>query len=202
MIYRTDRYSRGGDQAPMLAAGYPAIRFTEATENYNREHQDVRVVGGIDYGDTLAGIDFPYLANLVRLNAITMAALAMAPAPPPGVKIEGAVSYDTTVSWTPAAGAADYCVWWRDTTAPMWTNSQLAPPGATSLVLKNNQHRRLVLRRLVHLGGRLRKPGGVSRAGRRVRKPRTTGASSPLRDPYPERRDGWQVTGRVERSPR
>jgi hypothetical protein len=137
MIYRTDRYSRGGDQVPMLAAGYPAVRFTEAIENYNREHQDVRVAGGIDYGDTLAGIDFPYLANVVRLNAITMAALAMAPAPPPGVKIEGAVSYDTTVSWTPSGGTADYRVWWRDTTAPTWTNSRLAEPGATSLVLKN-----------------------------------------------------------------
>ncbi len=137
MIYRTDRFSRGGDQVAMLAAGYPAVRFSEAIENYNREHQDVRVVDGVHYGDTLDGIDFPYLANVVRLNAITMAALAMAPAPPPMVKIEGAVSLDTTVSWTPAPGTAGYRVWWRETTAPMWTNSRPATRGATSLVLKD-----------------------------------------------------------------
>lgn len=137
IIYRTDRYSRGGDQVPMLAAGYPAVRFTEAIENYNREHQDVRVANGIHYGDTAEGIDFPYLANVTRLNAITMAALAMAPAPPPAVKIEGAVSLDTTLSWAPAAGAARYRVWWRDTTSPTWTHSQLAEPGSASLLLKN-----------------------------------------------------------------
>jgi hypothetical protein len=137
MIYRTDRYSRGGDQVPMLAAGYPAIRFTEAIENYNREHQDVRVESGVHYGDTPDGIDFPYLANVTRLNAVTMAALAMAPAPPPTVKIEGAVSLDTTVSWSPAAGAARYRVWWRDTTSPLWTESKLAPADATALVLKS-----------------------------------------------------------------
>ncbi|HEV7159102.1 MAG TPA: M28 family metallopeptidase [Caulobacteraceae bacterium] len=137
MIYRTDRFSRGGDQVPMLAAGYPAIRFTQAIENYDREHQDVRVENGVRYGDTIDGVDFAYLANVTRLNAITMAALAMAPAPPPSVKIFGAVSLDTTISWTPSDGAAGYRVWWRDTTAPQWTYSQRAPAGATSLVLKN-----------------------------------------------------------------
>lgn len=137
MIYRTDRYSRGGDQVPMLAAGYPAVRFTEAIENYDREHQDVRVENGVHFGDTADGIDFPYLANVTRLNAVAMAALAMAPAPPASVSIAGAVSLDTTVSWAPAAGAAGYEVWWRDTTAPLWTNHRKATPGANSLVLKN-----------------------------------------------------------------
>lgn len=137
MIYRTDRFSRGGDQVSMLAAGYPAVRFSEAIENYNREHQDVRVVNGLRYGDTADGIDFPYLANVTRLNAITMAALAMAPAPPPATRLEGAVSLDTTVSWQLAEGATQYRVWWRDTTEPMWTHSRLADPGSTSLTLKN-----------------------------------------------------------------
>ena len=137
MIYRTDRFSRGGDQVPMLAAGFPAVRFTQAIENYDREHQDVRVENGVRYGDTIDGVDFAYLANVTRLNAITMAALAMAPAPPPSVKIAGAVSLDTTISWTPSNGAAGYRVWWRDTTAPQWTYSQRAPAGALSLVLKN-----------------------------------------------------------------
>ena len=136
MVYRTDRYSRGGDQVPMLAAGYPAVRFTEAIENYTREHEDVRTENGVHYGDTLDAIDFAYLAQVARLNAITMAALAMAPAPPTEVKIEGAVSMDTTVSWTAAPGATSYRVWWRDTTAPYWSNSRLVT-NATSLLLKD-----------------------------------------------------------------
>ena len=136
MVYRTDRFSRGGDQVPMLAAGYPAVRFTEAIENYTREHQDVRVQNGLQYGDLPEAIDFPYLAQVTRINAVTLAALAMAPAPPQGVKIEGAVTQDTKVSWQPVPGAAGYRVWWRDTTAPFWTNGR--PAGdATSLVLKN-----------------------------------------------------------------
>jgi hypothetical protein len=135
MVYRTDRFSRGGDQVPMLEAGYPAVRFTEAVENYTREHQDVRSENGIQYGDLLEAIDFPYLAQVARLNAMTMAALASAPPPPATVKIEGAVSADTTVSWTAAPGASGYRVWWRDTTAPLWSDNQ--PAGnATSLVLK------------------------------------------------------------------
>ena len=136
MVYRTDRYSRGGDQVPMLAAGYPALRFTEAIENYAREHEDVRIENGMRYGDVPDAIDFAYLAQVARLNAITMAALALAPPPPAQVKIEGAVSMDTTVSWTAVPGAARYRVWWRDTTAPGWSNSR--PVGdATSLVLKD-----------------------------------------------------------------
>ena len=136
MVYRTDRYSRGGDQVPMLAAGYPAVRFTEAIENYTREHEDVRVENGVHYGDVLDAVDFDYLAQVARLNAVTMAALAMAPAPPAQVKTEGAVSMDTTVSWSAAPGAASYVVWWRDTIAPRWTESRAAGD-ATSLVLKD-----------------------------------------------------------------
>ncbi|MBI1213860.1 MAG: M20/M25/M40 family metallo-hydrolase [Alphaproteobacteria bacterium] len=126
MIYRTDRFSRGGDQVPMLGAGYPAVRFTEAIENYTREHQDVRKENGVQYGDVLEAIDFNYLAQVTRLNVVAMAALAKAPAPPLNVKIEGAVTYNTTLKWTPVPGAASYRVWWRDTTAPEWTNSQMA----------------------------------------------------------------------------
>ncbi len=136
MVYRTDRYSRGGDQVPMLAAGYPAVRFTEAIENYHREHQDVRDTDGIRYGDVLDAVDFPYLTQVARLNAITMAALASAPSPPAEVKIEGAVSMDTTVTWTAMPGAAGYRVWWRDTTAPQWTNSRFVSD-ANSVVLKD-----------------------------------------------------------------
>ena len=136
MVYRTDRFSRGGDQVPVLEAGFPGVRVTEAAENYRRQHQDVRVEGGISYGDVLSGVDFPYLAQVTRLNAVTLAALASAPAPPQEVKISGAVSDDTTVSWAPSAGAAGYRVWWRDTTEPQWRFSRWAGP-ATSIGLKD-----------------------------------------------------------------
>ena len=124
LIYRTDRYGRGGDQVEFLDAGYPAVRFTERSENYTREHQNVRKVHGRQYGDVLAGVDFPYLAKVTALNAVAMAALARAPAPPAGVAIGGAVTVDTTMHWKPVAGAVGYRVWWRDTTAPEWQHSR------------------------------------------------------------------------------
>ena len=136
MVYRTDRYGRGGDQVEFLGRGFPAVRVTEAAENYTRQHQDVRVENGIHYGDVLSGVDFPYLAKVTRLNAITLAAMASAPPPPEDVKIDGAVSDDTTAIWKAAPGAADYRVWWRDTLAPTWTHAQPSG-GATTLKLKN-----------------------------------------------------------------
>jgi Zn-dependent M28 family amino/carboxypeptidase len=136
MVYRTDRYSRGGDQVPMLEAGFPAVRITEAAENYTRQHQNVRVENGIAYGDVIEGVDFPYLAKVTGLNAVALAALASAPAPPTDVKIEGAVSPDTTLSWTASPGAAGYRVWWRDTTDPRWTHSRWAG-SQTTLTLKD-----------------------------------------------------------------
>jgi Zn-dependent M28 family amino/carboxypeptidase len=124
MVYRTDRYGRGGDQVPFLEAGYPAVRVTEAHENYTRQHQDLRVENGIHYGDTIDGVDFAYLAQVTRLNALGLATMAAAPTPPAGVDIDGAVSTDTTIHWQPVAGAAGYRVWWRDTTAPQWQQSR------------------------------------------------------------------------------
>ena len=136
MILRSDRFGRGGDQLPMQEAGYPGVRVTEADENYTRQHQDVRAEGGVAYGDVLQGVDFNYLARVTRLNAVTLAALASAPPPPTGLKLEGAVSADTTVSWSPAPGAADYRVWWRETTDPQWNPAQARATTATSLALK------------------------------------------------------------------
>ena len=120
MIYRTDRFGRGGDQVELLKAGFPAVRVTESHEDYTHQHQDLRTENGVVYGDTIAGIDFRYLARVTALNTITMAALSRAPAPPTGVTIEGAVSTDTTVHWNKVPGAAGYRVHWRDTTAPQW----------------------------------------------------------------------------------
>jgi Zn-dependent M28 family amino/carboxypeptidase len=137
MVYRTDRYGRGGDQVEFLNAGFPAVRITEAHEDYTRQHQDLRTENGIRYGDTVDGVDFGYLAQVTRLNVVALAALAQAPAPPRGVTIEGAVTPHTTLKWQPVPGAAGYRVWWRGTTEPQWRHHREAPAGATELQLKN-----------------------------------------------------------------
>jgi hypothetical protein len=135
MVYRTDRFGRGGDQVEMLRAGFPAVRITEAQENYTRQHQDLRTDKGVKYGDVIEGVDFEYLAQVTRLNVVSMAALAMAPAPPTGVDIAGQVSPDTTVKWKPGTDAAAYRVWWRGTTDPQWRYSRPADASG-SLLLK------------------------------------------------------------------
>ena len=124
MVYRTDRYGRGGDQVEFLEHGFPALRLTEPHEDYRNEHQDLRTEAGVRYGDTIDRVDFDYLAQVTRLNAIALAALASAPAPVKGVAIAGAVTTDTVMTWTPQAGVASYRVWWRDTTAPQWQHSR------------------------------------------------------------------------------
>jgi Zn-dependent M28 family amino/carboxypeptidase len=120
MVYRTDRFGRGGDQVPFLQAGFPAVRVTEAHEDYTRQHQDLRP----GYGDTIDGVDFRYLARVTALDALTMASLSRAPAPPTAVDTKGALATDTTVSWHKVPGAAGYRVHWRDTTAPQWQHAR------------------------------------------------------------------------------
>ena len=118
-IWRNDRFGRGGDHTEFLNAGYPAVRFSVAVENYDWQHQDVRVEKGKHYGDTVDHMDFPYLAKVTKLNIAALAAIASAP-PPPEPKVEGAVSTDTTVSWTAVPGASSYKIWWRRTDANNW----------------------------------------------------------------------------------
>lgn len=140
MVYRTDRFGRGGDQVALLEAGFPAVRLTEGHEDYTRQHQDLRVENGIAYGDTIEGVDFDYLAQVTRLNLVAMAAMAHAPAPPSGVLIEGAVSPHTTLRWQSSPGAASYRVWWRDTTDAQWTHSRpvaAAPRDPQTATLRN-----------------------------------------------------------------
>ena len=139
MVYRTDRYGRGGDQVEFLEHGFPALRFTEPHEDYRNEHQDLRTDAGVRYGDTLDRVDVGYLAQVTRLNAIALAALANAPAPARGVAIGGAVTTDTVMTWTPQPGVAQYRVWWRDTTAPQWQRSRTFAAGvdAGHAVLKD-----------------------------------------------------------------
>jgi Zn-dependent M28 family amino/carboxypeptidase len=121
MVYRLDRFGRGGHHRPFNEAGFPAVRIMETNENYTQQHQDVRVENGIAYGDVLEHVNFAYAAKLTSLNAVTLASLAWAPAPPAGVGIRGQVSPDTTLNWERVPGAASYRVHWRLTTSPTWT---------------------------------------------------------------------------------
>ncbi|HEY4989712.1 MAG TPA: M28 family metallopeptidase [Opitutaceae bacterium] len=127
VIYRADRYLRGGDHLPFLERGYPAVRFTEPAEDFARQHQDVRVEKGITYGDTPDHVDFAYTADVARVNAASLAALARAPAPPREVQIETArLENDTTLRWAPnpEADLAGYRIVWRETTSPFWEHAQ------------------------------------------------------------------------------
>ncbi len=123
-IFRADRLNRGGDHEPMLQAGFPAVRVTEAAEDYTRQHQDVRVQDGVAYGDVLSGVDFPYLAQVTKLNVMTLASLAWAPPPPRGVEIAREVPPGVKVTWTQVPGSAGYRIWWRDTDSARWTDSR------------------------------------------------------------------------------
>src|ERR1700733_8106225 len=126
LVYRLDRFGRGGDHSAFNALGYPAVRFTENSENYRHQHQDLRSEGGVEYGDTIAHVDFAYLAKVTATNALTAASMASAPPPPMDVKVEVAVTPDTKLSWkaSPGAPAAGYRVHWRDTTEPLWMHSR------------------------------------------------------------------------------
>jgi Zn-dependent M28 family amino/carboxypeptidase len=126
LIYRLDRFGRGGDHSAFNALGFPAIRFTENSEDYRHQHQDLRTEAGVTYGDTIDHLDFAYLAKVAATNMLGIAAMANAPAPPTGVKVEGAVTTTTSLSWTAAPGPAPagYRVYWRATWEPTWTHSR------------------------------------------------------------------------------
>ena len=126
MIYRLDRYGRGGHHRPFNDLGFPAVRIMEMHENYRRQHQDVRVENGVAYGDLIEGVDFDYAARLTAVNAVVLASLAWAPSPPTNVRIRGAVSPSTTLSWhhTVSPHLLGYKIYWRETTEPQWTHSR------------------------------------------------------------------------------
>jgi acetylornithine deacetylase/succinyl-diaminopimelate desuccinylase-like protein len=129
-IWRNDRFGRGGDHTEFLNAGYPAVRFSVAMEDYDHQHQDLRVENGIKYGDTIDEMDFPYLRRVTQLNVAALAALARAPMPP-APTVEGAVSTDTTLSWRAVPRAAAYVVRWRRTDAANWEDSLRLVPGSS-----------------------------------------------------------------------
>ena len=125
LIYRADRFLRGGDQESFTADGFPAIRFVELREDFRHQHQDVRTEGGVQYGDLLQFIDFDYLAQVTRMNVAALAALSLGPDEPEHVQMVAAhLTNDTTLRWERAAGAVRYEIVWRDTTSPVWQHAQ------------------------------------------------------------------------------
>ncbi|WP_286267761.1 M28 family peptidase [Thalassotalea atypica] len=141
MVYRLDRFARGGHHRPFNKVGYPAVRIMETNEHYDRQHQDLRTENGREYGDVLSGVDFDFNAKLTSLNAVTLASMAWAPAPPANVEISGAVMPSTTLKWTRPIGKmaenlAGYRVHWRLTTDAQWTKSQYVGD-ITEFELKN-----------------------------------------------------------------
>ncbi len=134
MIYRLDRFGRGGHHRPFNDAGFAGIRIMEAHENYTQQHQDLRTEDGITYGDTFEHVDFNYAAKLTAVNAITLASIGWATAEPEKVSIGGIVEANARLSWSEVSGADHYKIYWRDTTAPQWQHSRIVR-GATELEL-------------------------------------------------------------------
>ena len=140
IIYRLDRYLRGGDHAPFVQHGYAAVRLTEPNEDWRHQHQDVRVENGIQYGDLPQFVDYAYLASVARVNAATVASLAAAPAPPPHVLLKADLSPDTTLTWDAVPGAAAYEVLWRPTNAPDWSGKQQVQAQTITLPLSKDDY--------------------------------------------------------------
>ena len=139
MIYRLDRFGRGGHHRPFNDAGFAGVRIMEINENYNRQHQDLRTENGVEYGDVIEGVNFDYAAKLTGANAIVLAGIAAAPPQPANVQIGGAVQPSTRLRWDAQddPNLAGYRVYWRDTTAPQWQYSRFIPAGTTDVTLEN-----------------------------------------------------------------
>ena len=137
MIFRIDRFGRGGDHYPFYKAGLPAVRFTEPLEDYNHQHQTPRTENGVEYGDFEKYLNFTFMGDVARDNAEALRQLASAPAPPASPKLSGAVTPDARVTWAAEDDPqrAGFEILWRDTTDPRWTvYDSAAAPG--ELVLK------------------------------------------------------------------
>ncbi|MGH9899652.1 MAG: M28 family peptidase, partial [Pyrinomonadaceae bacterium] len=127
MIYRRDRYQRGGDHIPFLERGFPGVRFTEPNEEYKHQHQNVRTENGIVYGDLPEFVDFEYIAQVARVNAASLAMLALAPAAPADTHLlTRQLTNDTNLEWREnlEPDLAGYEIVWRETTSPVWTHAQ------------------------------------------------------------------------------
>ena len=138
MIYRLDRFGRGGHHRPFNDAGFTGVRIMETHENYNQQHQDIRTENGIKYGDVLEAVNFDYASKLTAVNALTLASLASAPLAPKNVKIGGAVQPSTQLQWDEVKDddLIGYKIYWRDTTSPQWQHSRFLGK-VTAYTLKN-----------------------------------------------------------------
>ena len=124
LVYRLDRFGRGGHHRPFNDSGFAGIRIMESHENYYRQHENIRVENGIAYGDVIEYVDFDYAAKLTAVNAIAMASLAWAPPEPTNVAIGGIVEPSVKLKWDKAEGAIGYKIYWRETTSPTWDYSR------------------------------------------------------------------------------
>lgn len=124
MIYRLDRFGRGGHHRPFNDLGFAGIRIMEAHENYTQQHQDIREENGIKYGDVIEHVNFEYAKKLTTVNAINLASLATAPPAPENVAIGGIVEPSAKFKWNKVEGAKGYKIYWRDTTSPTWDHSR------------------------------------------------------------------------------
>lgn len=124
LIYRLDRFGRGGHHRPFNDAGFAGIRIMEAHENYTQQHQDIRMENGIAYGDVLEHVNFEYAKKLTAVNAINLASIASAPPAPEEVQIGGIVQASVKLKWSKSEGATGYKIYWRDTTSPTWDHSR------------------------------------------------------------------------------
>lgn len=124
MMYRLDRFGRGGHHRPFNDLGFPGIRIMEAHENYTQQHQDIREENGIKYGDVIEHVNFGYAKKLTAVNAINLASLAWAPPAPKEVAIGGVVEPSAKFKWDKVDGAKGYKIYWRDTISPTWDNSR------------------------------------------------------------------------------
>ena len=139
IIYRNDRYLRGGDHMPFLAEGYPAVRFTEPHEDFRHQHQDVRVQNGVRYGDLPQFVDYHYTANVIRVNAASLATLTLAPARPQNVGMSiTKLTNNTTLKWDPnrEPDLAGYQIVWRNTNYPYWQHKKYVG-NVTQFTIKN-----------------------------------------------------------------
>jgi hypothetical protein len=136
MIFRIDRYGRGGDHYPFYKAGLPAVRFTEPLEDYNHQHQTPRTENGIEYGDFEKYLNYAFMGNVARDNAEVLRQLAMAPAPPTNAKLKGAVTPDAKVTWAAEDDPerAGFEILWRETTDPRWQVYDFAAPAGETVL--------------------------------------------------------------------
>jgi len=126
LIYRLDRFGRGGHHRPFNELGFAGVRIMETNENYNRQHQDLRIEDGIKYGDVIEGVNFEYVQKLTSVNAINLALLASSPLPPKNLKIGGIVEPSVRFKWdnNNDDNIINYKVYWRKTSSPNWEFSK------------------------------------------------------------------------------